>query len=176
MFAVLDIDSDGSVTQKIKAEFPDSHLAINKHTFLVTCEGVTTQDLAKKIGLGSEEDTDRGIVFSLGVFWGNHSPNTWEWLSGQEAVLMDPHQTRTSTRPDEVTPSIPPMSAGESQWIRSSFTELNRRLDNEFSELNKRVTDIEKYVNQIRGGLAVLVVLLTVAMIMFKVFNISIGG
>ena len=86
VFAILgvaplppDVDPGQSVVSKIVSQFPDDHLPINDYTYFVACKGLTTQDLANKIGI--EDGPGVGIVVNVGSYWGRYNASVWEWLA-----------------------------------------------------------------------------------------------
>lgn len=98
-------------------------------------------------------------------------------------MSTDPQQT---TSPEKVTEPVPrPMAVGESQWILEAIRRLHERLDGMEARLHERINavdtkieEVRKLAFQVRGGIILLSVLITLVVLAFKVFNIqiSVGG
>ena len=83
LFAVVALRPSQEIHQRAKAVFGEDYLFVDESTLFVACNGVTTQDVTEKLGLGQESDGGgnwNGIVLALGSYWGYHDVGTWEWI------------------------------------------------------------------------------------------------
>ena len=85
VFAVFDVDDHHAMEKKLQERFPEDHLVVSspqrhgRGSFFVAANGLTTKDLAERLGLLN--DDQRGIVVPVTTYWGRHDPTTWEWIN-----------------------------------------------------------------------------------------------
>ena len=84
VFAVFSLRPGASIHEKAEEAFRGDYLFVDDSSCLVASHISTTQEVAAKLGIGQERDSQgeiwNGIVTTFGSYWGFHNANTWEWI------------------------------------------------------------------------------------------------
>lgn len=68
--------------EKVEEQFLDNYYTIDEDKWLVAAEGLTTKDVAAKLGMAKTGGT-RGIVISIAGYNGLAPADIWEWLKAK---------------------------------------------------------------------------------------------
>ena len=81
VFAIFGVNHPEHVLKKLNEHYGGSYYAADGNTFFVTCDGVTTRQLADRLGFDGSESDLRGIVIPVHSYWGQHFRDLWEWIA-----------------------------------------------------------------------------------------------
>ena len=83
IFAVMGMKQDqrqAVVSLATKAFRESNTYQVDGGLFLATDGNHTTQEVAKKIGIGDDKNNFRGVVINAKFNWGFHDSGLWEWM------------------------------------------------------------------------------------------------
>ncbi len=80
VFAVFGVSSSDVIAKALAEHYPNDHLEVEGDSFLVAAAGVTSKDLATRLGIEPGADS-LAIVAPVYQFWGCHHANVWEWIN-----------------------------------------------------------------------------------------------
>ena len=86
VFAMFDVNNRARVQKRLEESFPDDFLPVGSQAFLVAASGITTRQLADRLGLStpnSLQPSQTGIVVPVTTYWGLHNTDVWEWIAAK---------------------------------------------------------------------------------------------
>ena len=82
VFAVVGTRNDQHqevIAQAITA-YGKSNVYQTRHSLLIAANGDTTEEVARRIGIGDGVHNYNGIVILVNYYWGFYDKGVWEWL------------------------------------------------------------------------------------------------
>ncbi len=83
VFVAFNISNQSLVRQRLQEHYPGQHIDAKRGAFFVSTTGETSQDVAEKLGFGTE-NLASGIVMPVTGYWGRADPNLWEWIPAKK--------------------------------------------------------------------------------------------
>ncbi|MHB1102590.1 MAG: hypothetical protein ACYC0C_07390 [Devosia sp.] len=67
----------------VELAFPDDSRHLGPGQWLIAVDGLTTKEIADKVGASSGEK-GRMFISALGSYWGWHETDLWEWIEARK--------------------------------------------------------------------------------------------
>ncbi len=74
------------IIEGIRRAYPDDHFRYNDREWFVADEGVTAQDVHRKVAFNPTTDTtstSTAVVCAIGGYYGRAPKNLWEWIAAK---------------------------------------------------------------------------------------------
>ncbi|MGD1072924.1 MAG: hypothetical protein ABSB15_22610 [Bryobacteraceae bacterium] len=85
IFVVMGLGDPAALGEAIQEHFPDEYYALESDKWFVSADGVTSKDIAIKLGMRKADKGITGIVLPISGYNGLASPDIWEWLRAKMA-------------------------------------------------------------------------------------------
>ena len=82
IFAVLGTRSEQrpEVIQLAQSNYSEPNVYIVQDGIFLASDGQTTQEVARQLGIGDDNNNYTGVVVMVAHYWGYHDRDLWEWI------------------------------------------------------------------------------------------------